>query len=46
MELQELNGWLAERNMTGFWNADRGGDEVKPCLWKWDDIYRGLTSAA
>jgi gentisate 1,2-dioxygenase len=46
MDLEELNRWLAERNMTGFWNAERGGEEVKPCLWKWDDVYRGLTAAA
>jgi gentisate 1,2-dioxygenase len=47
MELEDFNRWLAERNMGGMWNMNRGSaEEVKPCLWKWDDIHTALTTAA
>lgn len=45
--LEDLNQWLAERNMTGFWNnVGRPSEEIKPQLWKWDDIHRALMNAA
>lgn len=44
--LDDLNQWLAARHMTGFWNSPRASDEVKPHLWKWDEISRGLLGAA
>lgn len=42
MNLNELDQWLAERNLGGHWN--RHGDQgvVRPFLWKWSDIYQGL----
>jgi gentisate 1,2-dioxygenase len=45
-DISDLERFLADRNMNGFWNSPRATDEVKPYLWKWDDIYRGLTAAA
>jgi gentisate 1,2-dioxygenase len=44
-DVEELNGFLAERNMHGFWNASREPEEVQPHLWHWPDIARGLMSA-
>ena len=44
-DLEHFNQWLAERHMTGFWNSPRATDEVKPCLWKWDDVSRALESS-
>src|SRR4030095_45124 len=42
MNLNELDAWLAERNLGGHWS--RHGDQgvVRPFLWKWSDIYQGL----
>ncbi len=46
MELEDFNRWLAERNMGGMWNMDRTtAEEVKPCIWKWDDVRTALTTA-
>ncbi len=46
-DIGELNAWLSGKNMGGLWNVQRGGaSECRPYLWKWDDIYRGLTNAA
>lgn len=47
MELEDFNRWLGERNMGGMWTMPRGGgEEVKPCLWKWDDVHQALMTAA
>jgi len=45
-DISELERFLAERNMNGFWNSPRSSEEIKPALWKWNDIYRGLLAAA
>jgi 1-hydroxy-2-naphthoate dioxygenase len=48
MELQDLEKWLAERNLTGNWaREERPGlrIETKPFLWRWSDIYEGLRMA-
>src|SRR4029450_10740215 len=45
--LDELNGWLGERNLGGMWDRKMARPEaVEPCLWKWSDIYTGLTASA
>lgn len=45
MNLGELDKWLAARNLRGHW-AHGGREEFKPYLWKWADIYEGLTMAS
>lgn len=40
-----LDQWLAERNLGGHWDPVRDRVEFKPQLWKWGDIYAGLTKA-
>lgn len=42
MELNELEQWLAERNLGGHWNRSADQGEVRPYVWKWNDIYQGL----
>lgn len=45
--LEELDQWLTERNLGGFWQRSGfGAQEVKPQHWKWADIEHALTSAA
>jgi gentisate 1,2-dioxygenase len=47
MELEDFNRWLSERHMGGFWNIKReGGEQVKPHVFKWSEIYQALTMAA
>jgi len=41
-----LDAWLKERNLNGHWHHDGERQEFDPCLWKWGDIYAGLTKAA
>ena len=45
MQLSDLDQWLEERNLNGFWNRQPRSSEVKPYLWKWADIYEGLQRA-
>src|SRR3954469_8833865 len=46
-EMKELDAWLAERNLNGHWNHDdRDRSEFHPFIWKWPEIYAGLTKAA
>lgn len=45
-DISDLEHFLTDRNMNGFWNSPRPTDEIKPCLWRWEDIYQGLTAAA
>jgi len=42
MDLQELNRWLAERNLKGHWDHQPWSQVVRSHLWKWTDIYEGL----
>jgi gentisate 1,2-dioxygenase len=42
---QELDAWLAERHMQGHWTPMASGPELKPYLWRWEDIYAGLMKA-
>jgi hypothetical protein len=42
MDLQELNRWLAERNLKGHWDHQPWSQVVRSHLWKWSDIYEGL----
>ncbi len=45
--LDELNDWLGERNLGGMWDRKMARPEIiQPCLWKWGDIYTGLTASA
>ncbi len=46
MNLAELDHWLDDRHLKGMWNRQGGGDEVKPYLWKWADLYEGISKAA
>ncbi len=41
--LQELDGWLAERGLSR--PADPPAAQSGACLWKWDDYYPGLLKA-
>jgi 1-hydroxy-2-naphthoate dioxygenase len=45
MTLAELDRWLAERNLRGFWNQPHGGASMKPHLWKWADVHEGIQRA-
>lgn len=45
MRLEELEQWLAERNLKGHWQSEARQPEFKPYLWKWADIYQGLMQA-
>lgn len=40
--LDELNTWLAERNLGGHWAIRNDQGSIKPFVWKWSDIYQGL----
>ena len=42
MDRQELNRWLAERNLKGHWDHQPWSQVVRSHLWKWSDIYEGL----
>jgi gentisate 1,2-dioxygenase len=42
MNLNQLEQWLAERNLGGHWNRHVDQGAVRPFLWKWSDIYQGL----
>ena len=44
-EAKDLNRWLRERDLKGFWDQDERAAELKPKLWKWDDIYTGIMKA-
>lgn len=45
--LDELNQWLAQRNLGGMWDRKMArAPVIEPCLWKWSDIYTGLTASA
>lgn len=45
--IEELDRWLAERNLNGHWRGmvDRDRGEFKPYLWKWADVHQGLQEA-
>ena len=45
MTIDELDRWLAERNLSGFWSQQHGGTPMKPYLWKWVDIHEGIKRA-
>jgi len=42
MKLNELDQWLAERNLGGHRNRQSDQSLARPFLWKWSDIYQGL----
>jgi gentisate 1,2-dioxygenase len=44
-DLEDFNQWLADRHMNGFWNSPRVAEDVKACLWKWDDVSRALDTS-
>lgn len=50
-EIEELNGLLRQRWVSGLWNldhAERPADpktRVKPHLWKWNEVYDSLLQA-
>lgn len=47
-DIPDLNDWLKERNLVGFWQQigeHTRPPERKPFLWKWDDIATGLAKA-
>jgi len=46
MQISDLDQWLEERNLNGFWNRQSRLPVVKPYLWKGADIYEGLQRAA
>jgi gentisate 1,2-dioxygenase len=42
---QQLDDWLAERHMQGHWKHMARPPELKPYLWRWEEIYAGLMKA-
>src|SRR6185369_9400168 len=47
-DLNELNHWLHERNLHGYWartDAEVAPPQRKASVWKWADIYAGLLKA-
>jgi gentisate 1,2-dioxygenase len=42
MNLDDLDHWLAQRNLGGHWNRAAPEGAMRPFLWKWSDIYQGL----
>jgi gentisate 1,2-dioxygenase len=53
MKLEDLDRELEEKQLLGFWSGNITGfdqdmeprSSVVPYLWKWSDIYQGLTKA-
>jgi len=53
MKLEDLDRELQEKQLAGFWSGNITGfdqeiepkSSVVPYLWKWSDIYEGLTKA-
>lgn len=48
-EISDLNDWLQAHHLRGFWEMigeQTRPPEFKPFLWKWEDVYTGLTKAA
>src|SRR5579862_5263340 len=43
--MEQLDSWLSQRHMQGHWTPMEGFTDMKPYLWKWDDIYQGLMAA-
>src|SRR6266508_2636884 len=43
--VQELDGWLQERNLGGHWNGMHDRGDFRPFIWKWSEIYEGLMAA-
>lgn len=43
--IEELDGWLADRHLNGHWRGMHREPEMEPYLWRWADIYEGLTTA-
>jgi gentisate 1,2-dioxygenase len=44
--IDELNDWLRGHQLAGLWTGTAGSDQLTPYIWKWSDIYRGVTAAA
>ena len=44
-ETQDLNQWLRDNHMQGYWDRDEAASQFKPYLWKWDPLYRGMLKA-
>lgn len=43
-KIAELDRWLAERHLSGYWSRPEGegGEQPKPHLWRWDEMYPAL----
>ena len=46
MEISDLNQWLAEKNLHGFWAREPRVNLMKPFLWKWADLSRAMELAS
>lgn len=53
MDLQQLNEWMAQHDLRGYWESVRGGDggpgpkaSYGPYLWRWADISHALQQAS
>ena len=45
MTVAELDQWLAERNLSGFWNQPHAAAPMKAYHWKWADVHEGIKRA-
>lgn len=45
MTVAELDQWLAERNLSGFWNQPHAAAPMKPYHWRWADVHEGIKRA-
>ena len=45
--LEDLNRWMLAHHMHGFWmqGGAAASSQIKPCLWKWADVYAGCTDS-
>lgn len=44
-DTNDLNVWLKERDLGGYWDMDEPGKALTAKLWKWDDLHNGITKA-
>lgn len=45
MDLTEFNEWLEARHLSGYWMSRQQEPALRPYLWKWAELHRGLMTA-
>ncbi|MBM2809885.1 MAG: Cupin protein [Chloroflexi bacterium] len=43
--IPDLNAWMAEHDLSGFWERDTRQPRLEPHLWKWEHIHAALMKA-